>query len=54
MPPFNALITFCYTSELDRTATFYERTPGLPLALDQGRCRIFRAAGGGARILRTR
>jgi catechol 2,3-dioxygenase-like lactoylglutathione lyase family enzyme len=45
MPGFDAQITFCYTDDLDGTARFYEEALGLPLALDQGTCRIYRAAG---------
>jgi catechol 2,3-dioxygenase-like lactoylglutathione lyase family enzyme len=44
--PFDAQITFCYTRDLVRTAGFYEGTLGLPLVLDQGGCRIYRAARG--------
>jgi catechol 2,3-dioxygenase-like lactoylglutathione lyase family enzyme len=40
-PPFDAQITFCYTSDLDRTAEFYEQVLELPLVLDQGQCRIY-------------
>jgi catechol 2,3-dioxygenase-like lactoylglutathione lyase family enzyme len=36
---FDAQVTFCFTGDLDRTAEFYEQVLGLPLALDQGRCR---------------
>jgi len=38
-------ITFCYTSDLEGTARFYEETLGLALALDQGGCRIYRVTG---------
>jgi catechol 2,3-dioxygenase-like lactoylglutathione lyase family enzyme len=41
-PLFDAQVTFCFTGDLDRTAEFYERILELPLALDQGRCRIYR------------
>lgn len=37
-------IVFLATSDLTRTAQFYEETLGLPLALDQGKCRIYRVA----------
>ena len=37
-------IVFLATSDLPRTAQFYEETLGLPLALDQGKCRIYRVA----------
>lgn len=45
MGPIDAQITFCYTRDLPRTADFYENVVGLPLVLDQGGCRIYRAAG---------
>jgi catechol 2,3-dioxygenase-like lactoylglutathione lyase family enzyme len=44
---FDAQVTFCYTADLDRTAEFYEQVLGLPLALDQGRCRIYRTGATG-------
>jgi catechol 2,3-dioxygenase-like lactoylglutathione lyase family enzyme len=46
-PLFDAQITFCHTDRLEVTARFYEQTLGLPLALDQGACRIYRVADGG-------
>jgi catechol 2,3-dioxygenase-like lactoylglutathione lyase family enzyme len=46
MTRFDAQITFCYTPDLEATARFYEETMGLPLALDQGACRIYRVAEG--------
>lgn len=46
MAPFDAGITFCYTLDLKKTAEFYEGVMGLPLVLDQGGCRIYRASGG--------
>ena len=45
MAVFDAQITFCYTKNLTETARFYEEIMGLPLALDQGTCRIYRVAG---------
>lgn len=45
-PHFDSQITFCYTRDLERTADFYERLLGLPMVLDQGGCRIYRAASG--------
>jgi len=45
LEPFDAQITFCYTPNLTATARFYEDVLGLPLALDQGACRIYRVAG---------
>ncbi len=38
-------IVFLATRDLPRTARFYEEVLGLPLALDQGTCRIYRVAG---------
>jgi catechol 2,3-dioxygenase-like lactoylglutathione lyase family enzyme len=46
LEPFDAQITFCYTPDLAATARFYEDALGLPLALDQGACRIYRVAPG--------
>lgn len=40
--PFTAQITFLYTSDLATTARFYEELLQLPLALDQGSCRLYR------------
>ncbi|NWG15208.1 MAG: VOC family protein [Chloroflexi bacterium] len=47
MPPLpvHQQITFLYTADLARTARFYEDILGLPLALDQGACRIYRVCG---------
>jgi predicted enzyme related to lactoylglutathione lyase len=44
---FDAQITFCTTPDLGATARFYEEVLELPLALDQGTCRIYRVAPGG-------
>lgn len=44
-PPIDEQITFLYTRDLDRTARFYEEVMGLPLALDQGSCRIYHING---------
>jgi predicted enzyme related to lactoylglutathione lyase len=44
---FDAQVTFCFTGDLDRTAEFYENVLDLPLALDQGRCRIYRTGASG-------
>ncbi len=46
-PPFDQQITFLYTGDLASTARFYEETLGLPLALDQGDCRIYRVSRDG-------
>lgn len=39
-------ITFLKTRDLDATSAFYTGVLGLPLALDQGACRIFAITGG--------
>ncbi len=41
MLPISEQITFLYTQDLARTASFYEQVLGLSLALDQGSCRIY-------------
>jgi len=41
---FDQCITFLYTRDLARTAQFYEHVLGLPLARDQGDCRIYRVS----------
>ena len=46
-PPIDQQITFLYTRDLEATAQFYEEVLGLPLALDQGGCRIYRVSGDG-------
>lgn len=43
----DALITFLPVADLDATHRFYGGVLDLPLALDQGACRIYRVAGGG-------
>ena len=43
---FEAQIIFCYTTDFESTTHFYEELLGLPLALDQGKCRIYRVNGG--------
>jgi catechol 2,3-dioxygenase-like lactoylglutathione lyase family enzyme len=45
-PHFDAQITFCGTTDLERAHAFYAETLGLPLALDQGTCRIYRVNDG--------
>jgi catechol 2,3-dioxygenase-like lactoylglutathione lyase family enzyme len=45
--PHDAFVTFCPTADLEATARFYEELLGLPLALDQGRCRIYRVSRDG-------
>jgi catechol 2,3-dioxygenase-like lactoylglutathione lyase family enzyme len=44
-PPISEQITFLYTRDLATTATFYEAVLRLPLALDQGSCRIYHVTG---------
>lgn len=38
-------ITFFMVKDLGATADFYERVLGLPLVVDQGRCRIYQVVG---------
>ncbi len=47
MPPFDQQVTFLATRDLEATAHFYETVLGLPLALDQGSCRIYRVSADG-------
>ncbi len=42
MPPIQQQITFLYTADLQATDEFYQKIMGLPLAVDQGACRIYR------------
>ncbi len=44
MIPYDSLITFFRTPDLDRISFFYGEVVGLEMVLDQGGCRIFRAA----------
>jgi catechol 2,3-dioxygenase-like lactoylglutathione lyase family enzyme len=44
---FDQQITFLYTADLAATARFYEEMLGLPLALDQGDCRIYQVSRDG-------
>jgi catechol 2,3-dioxygenase-like lactoylglutathione lyase family enzyme len=46
-PPISQQITFLYTHDLAQTARFYEEVLELPLALDQGACRIYRVSSDG-------
>ena len=46
-PPIEHYTTFLYTRDLQATSEFYEELMGLPLALDQGDCRIYRVAENG-------
>lgn len=43
--PVTEQITFLTTRDLATTAHFYEEVMGLPLVVDQGRCRIYHVAG---------
>ena len=45
-PGWDGQVTFCYTAEFEATTHFYETLLGLPLALDQGACRIYRVRDG--------
>ncbi|HSN77381.1 MAG TPA: VOC family protein [Anaerolineae bacterium] len=44
---FDQQITFLSTADLAATARFYEETLGLPLAVDQGDCRIYQVSRDG-------
>jgi len=46
-PPIEQQITFIYTRDLATTSHFYENLMELPLALDQGGCRIYRVSSSG-------
>ena len=46
-PPIEHYTTFLYTRDLAATGRFYEDLMGLPLALDQGDCRIYRVSENG-------
>lgn len=43
-PAIDQQVTFIYTRDLEQTANFYQEILNLPLALDQGSCRIFRVS----------
>jgi catechol 2,3-dioxygenase-like lactoylglutathione lyase family enzyme len=45
--PFRQFVTFIYTNDLAASATFYHEILGLPLALDQGSCRIYQVSADG-------
>lgn len=45
-PAFESQVTFLYTHDLEKSAHFYESVMGFELWLDQGTCRIYRAAPG--------
>ena len=44
---FDACVSFLRVRDLAATAAFYEQILGLELALDQGRCRIYRVSKNG-------
>ena len=43
---FDQQVTFIYTEDLERSARFYAETLALPLALDQGTCKIYQTSPG--------
>jgi catechol 2,3-dioxygenase-like lactoylglutathione lyase family enzyme len=45
-PPDPSLITFLYVTDLEQSHAFYADALGLPLAVDQGDCRIYRVNDG--------
>ncbi len=45
-PAISGQITFLYTDNLEKSATFYENILGLSLWLDQGTCRIYHITQG--------
>jgi catechol 2,3-dioxygenase-like lactoylglutathione lyase family enzyme len=45
-PTLDQLVTFVSVRNLEDSARFYGELLGLPLALDQGVCRIYRVAAG--------
>jgi catechol 2,3-dioxygenase-like lactoylglutathione lyase family enzyme len=44
---FESLVTFLRTRDLERAHRYYADELGLPMVLDQGRCRIYRISVGG-------
>jgi catechol 2,3-dioxygenase-like lactoylglutathione lyase family enzyme len=44
-PGIDQFVTFVYCRDLNRAVAFYEGIVGLEMVLDQGSCRIYRAAG---------
>jgi len=46
VPSVQQQVTFLYTHDLEVSAAFYGNVLKLPLALDQGTCRIYRVATG--------
>lgn len=47
MRGFDSLVTFFPTGDMEKTHSFYNGVLGLPMVLDQGRCRIYRVSEGG-------
>ena len=45
--PFDDAVGFYYTDDIERTHRFWHDTVGLPLALDQGACRIYQISDHG-------
>jgi catechol 2,3-dioxygenase-like lactoylglutathione lyase family enzyme len=45
-PQLDQQVTFLYVRDLEASTRFYGELLGLPLALDQGVCRIYRVAAG--------
>jgi catechol 2,3-dioxygenase-like lactoylglutathione lyase family enzyme len=45
MNTYDAGIVFLPVADLERSTHFYRDLLGLPLVLDQGRCRLFHIAG---------
>jgi len=46
-PVIDELVTFVYSSDLDRSHRFYRGILGLEMVLDQGACRIYRVSSSG-------
>ena len=46
-PPFEQAVCFFHTADLAATDRFYREQLGLPLALDQGACRIYQVSRDG-------
>ena len=44
---FEQSVSFYYTTDLHRSASFWEEQVGLELVLDQGSCRIYRVSSDG-------
>ena len=48
--PFDQHVTFLYAEDPEPSWRFYEEVLGLPLAQDQGSCRIYARRTGRARV----